>query len=403
MMFTVKRKYIAYLLGLGLTLFAVHNPYQPAIEYAFLPTVGFALVIISICFVFANQDKWLNLGPKYIYIPLMVIAASVVLQAAVSGWQWSQLVFGLLLVPLYITARHLGKEIFYAFIPIVIVEALSCVIYGVIYPGVKTGGLVSPTNYDMAAGVLIFGTLVSAFVGQWWLAAIAIVGLFFTGADEGLFAMLILVVVLVARRDWSLKLLLPIGAIVLTVGICMPVGITRSLYFPSVQKLAIAKEAVEDTAIGNAIDRVIPDQLLSPVFNVTNPIGESAVQGMGTTNEMLHKATNKRWLYWKEAITDIKPLGHGLNLTTFYKSIPHNVPLIIMYQVGPVAALAWLWVTIAVCIKTKWKYAFAGVMALSVFDHYLWTQVHLWWWALVGVASVSNIKSDLIFKEAKKL
>ncbi len=39
------------------------------------------------------------------------------------------------------------------------------------------------------------------------------------------------------------------------------------------------------------------------------------------------------------------------------------------------------------------------IMALSVFDHFIFTQLAPWWWALVGVATASDIKSDLIFKE----
>jgi len=74
------------------------------------------------------------------------------------------------------------------------------------------------------------------------------------------------------------------------------------------------------------------------------------------------------------------------------------VPLIIVDQIGPLAGLAWLWVTIACLVKTKWRYAFIAVIALSLFDHYIWTQAAPYWWVLVGVSTTSTIKSDLIFR-----
>jgi len=49
-------------------------------------------------------------------------------------------------------------------------------------------------------------------------------------------------------------------------------------------------------------------------------------------------------------------------------------------------------------VRTRWKYAFVAVLALSVWDHFIWTQFAPLWWALVGVATVSEVKSDLIFK-----
>ncbi len=114
--------------------------------------------------------------------------------------------------------------------------------------------------------------------------------------------------------------------------------------------------------------------------------------------ELMEGLTAYRWGVYIRALSDISLLGHGLFLGTTGGDIVHNIPLIIMNQVGPLAAVMWSFVTVYCLVKTRWKYVWIAVIAASVFDHYLWTQFTPLWWALVGVSTTSAIKSDLIFK-----
>jgi hypothetical protein len=52
--------------------------------------------------------------------------------------------------------------------------------------------------------------------------------------------MTILTIALIVRKDWSKKLLLPVGALSLTLIICTPLGITQSLYLPASTKISAA-------------------------------------------------------------------------------------------------------------------------------------------------------------------
>jgi len=108
--------------------------------------------------------------------------------------------------------------------------------------------------------------------------------------------------------------------------------------------------------------------------------------------------TSGRWVAITEAVRNFSFIGHGYSLSTVPGGIVHNIPLIIMHQVGPFAALAWLFVTLYCLIKTGWKYIWVAVIAMCVFDHYLWTQMAPWWWALVGVTTAHNINKDYIFR-----
>ena len=117
------------------------------------------------------------------------------------------------------------------------------------------------------------------------------------------------------------------------------------------------------------------------------------------TMDSLQVLTTGRWSVMLDSLHHITFLGHGFSTSTIGGGIIHNVPLIIMYQVGPLAAAAWLFVTVFCLVKTKWKYAWVAIMAASVFDHYLWTQFAPWWWSLAGVSTASTIDNDLIFKK----
>jgi len=98
-------------------------------------------------------------------------------------------------------------------------------------------------------------------------------------------------------------------------------------------------------------------------------------------------------------------LGDGYNLTAYTVHTVHQVPIVIVQQLGwpgVVASLAWLWVVVWCLVKTRWKYAFTLILALSVFDHYVWSQLAPLFPALIGASTAANnIETDLIFRNPK--
>ena len=370
----------AWIIGFGLVLFAFHNKAltdlttdAQGITWLFLPALGLMISIIGIAVLLqSNWDK-VSLGERKVYIPLLVIATSI---AGSGFWQWAYgevgwqaglvpMVFGLYLFGVYLVGRMLGKELFMPFIVAVVVGAVGCVVYGLLYPGLQTGGVISATNYDIATGVLAFGSMVAIWKHQWILVLVALVGLFFTGAPEAVFVVGVMAIVVFIRRDWGKRLWIPAGALVLVMALWFGLGYGGTLY------------AYTGHTIRN--DPTVPYP--------TNPelAGDTALSG--------------RFPVIMRAMQDIKPLGHGYNISDFSVDFVHNVPLVIVQQVGVVAAVAWLFVTIFCLVRTKWKYAFTVVLALCVFDHFIWTQIAPWWWLLVGVATASTMRNDFIFKE----
>lgn len=404
-----RERIIAWTIGTGLVISVIHQPKQPLIDLAFLPHIGNLMIIMaSAVYLLGLKKGEIDLGSKWLWIPLVVIVLSMIARpfyALVtwdSAWgmkvEWAGAAYGMALFALYLASRKLGTEIFKPFIAGVIIASVSCVAFGVINLGVKTGGIVSVSNYDMATGLLVFGVIVSSLQSRWWLSAIAIVGLFFTGADEAIFAVVVLVLVVLVKRDWSRKLLLPVGALALTLIVCTSLGITQQLYFPTAQKVAAVKEVVEETEVGKIIDKVVPDIITDRIETYKPKIANDG--SISEADLWLDKATSNRWLtYWK--LPEVKPLGYGYNINSFYPGIIHNVPLIIVHQIGIVGAVAWAFATGYLLFRTRWKYAWIGVLSLCVFDHFIWTQAAPWFWVLAGVSSAGNIKADYIFKEVK--
>jgi len=373
----------SFILGTGMVLFVVHNP--NLIGYTktggaelFLPVIGFFMVAGAVIML---MPKKVDLGKRIVYVPLLVIVASIAMSGFLNSSSLYEAVapglFALILFGVYLIAYNVGARIFRPFLYAVIIETVSLVIMGIINPGIRGGGIISPTNYDIAAGLLVFGLVVSAVKHQWWLSTIAVIGIFFTGAEEGLFALAVLAITVALKRDISRKGLVTLitGVVLIVVGLATPTG--QGLYRLTLERLDMAQAAI---FTGQTI---LEHEKLEYEGNPDNL----------TADEKMELATGYRWLtHWK--ISEIKPFGHGFVMTEFYYGIPHNIILIIIEQVGISAALAWLFLTVYCLIKTRWKYAWVAILALGVFDHYLWTQAAMWWWALVGVSTISKREGD---------
>jgi hypothetical protein len=115
--------------------------------------------------------------------------------------------------------------------------------------------------------------------------------------------------------------------------------------------------------------------------------------------ETLDNALFWRWTGWKRATQNISWLGHGYELTEFNFYTVHNVPLIVADQIGPIAALAWLFTVVACLVKTRWKYLFVAVLALSMLDHLVWTMFAPWLPVMLGIATTYH-SPIYLFKDA---
>ncbi len=372
----------SYLIGLGVALAPIHNLWLTNLlstskgeTIIFLPAFGGILWIMgSLLFVvkrWQKGDSWRSwLGDWQVFAPLLVIVLFMGISGFLTGdnlgGKFAPLFTGIALFAVYVASRKLGIALFRILIPFIILGAAIAIVLGILNPGIPasmTNGLI--TNYCAAAGFLIFGAVVNQGKWQWILVVVALVGVFFVGALEGVFVLAILGTTVIARRDFSKRLL--VIAIVLSTlaGIWIALGNLESLYHGN----------------GNL-------QVLSNIITGRTPLDYNSVVNL----------TSGRWPPIVNAVQNIQLFGHGFSLSTVGGQVVHNIPLIIVHQIGPIAGLAWLFVTIYCLARTKWKYAWVAVLAMCFWDHYLWTQMPPFWWALIGVSTASTIKSDLIFR-----
>ena len=251
-------------------------------------------------------------------------------------------------------------------IPFVCLGAVISIVMGVLTPSIPDDGFI--TNYAASAGFLIFGAVVNPGKKQWMLIFIVLAGLFFIGALEAVFIVGVIGVVVLARRDVNKYSLIPIGALVVAIAVLALNGNLTRLYGAN-------------------------NNMVYLFDMVTGKIPLN----MGTLNSI----TSQRWEIYLEGLERFNFIGHGYSLNLMKGRNIHNVPLMIMDQIGVLAAIAWLGLSVYCAIKTKWHYAWVAVLAMGVFDHYIWTQFGAMWWVLIGVSTSSTIKSDLIFRRIK--
>ena len=326
------------------------------------------------------QPPWsrIGFGNMKITIPLIIIAIAISLsgipeQGIEAKIAPAGMALGLLAV--YFVSRMLGEGIFLPLAVGAVVASLGVIVYQIWFPGVPTGGFIFKGNYNIATGFILLGAALFFRRGQWFLVLLGMIALLLSGSAEAVFTIGVVGLVVLFRRDWSRKLGIVVGSSVLVGVILFGSGVGLQTY----QRVSWAVAEV------------------APWLHIKVP----------EHYEPLEPPLAGRLLVIKEAISNIKALGTGYQLTKCDPGqIAHNVPLVIVQQLGwpgILAALAWLWVSIWCLVKTRLKYVWALILSLCVFDHFVWTQLAPVWWMVVGVSSIPNvIQTDLLFRKANQ-
>jgi len=380
----------AIVIGIGLALFPIHNKWLTDITSIegmatlFLPALGSVVWILATLFFLRDNWGTKDWGDKRIFIPLLIIVGAIGLSglnAPTLYAKFAPLLMGLCLFSLYLVARKLGRDVFF---PLAIgsgIASLGILLYAVYQPGTLTGGFIFGTNYDIAAGYILLGASLFIHKWRWILASLSVIAVLASGSPEAVLALLVLGIMVVWRRDWNRKFVCVVTGIVIIGSVYFALGYGQNLYSYTAQ-IASGEHTVDFTLRE-------PREPGQDTIPIDVPVSETPISWR------LHVI--------KLAMSNIKPLGNGYNITLFDISFVHNVPLILVQQLGYpgiLAGLAWLWITIYCMIKTKWKYTWALILVFALWDHYLFTQCAPLWWLIVGASTASNnIENDLIFRK----
>ena len=317
-------------------------------------------------------------NPKLVALLGVIVLAIGLSGITADSWpgRFAPLLMGMSLFTLYLAGRVLGKDLF---LPVAVgagVASLGVIVWGILWPGLVTGGAIFEQNYDIVVGYVLLGAALFIHRWQWILAGVALLGMFFSGSPEAVFAVGVLGLVVLLRRDLSVKTFAALAPVVVVAILWLGLGYGWQLYGYSAKAVLDIPAAAPTQA-----RQAVPDD-----------VG-------------LRKPREYRVEQIEKATARIRPLGEGYSITVFKDGIVHNVPLVIVQQLGwpgIAAGLAWALVSVWCLVKTKWKYVWVTMLALAVFDHYVWTQLAPWWWAIVGVSTAGGIGSDLVFKEGCK-
>jgi hypothetical protein len=375
--------YTAWLISVGMVFFTIHNKAQPLITYMFLPQIGVALICFGLVEAYHDATKAkipITLGSKWVWIPMLIIIGSCYLRIPIYGFQNTDIagaLFFSVMFGLYLASRIIGDKILIAFLPATIIEAISTIILGLMNPGVFSAGILSSppsteqwTNYELAAGFMLFGFLTYQGKYKWQLGTLVLVAMFFTGAPEGFFLTCLLMLLIVIRRDWNWR----------------KVGITAGIILPIILAWTLLGFTFDYHLWGR-----IPYSFLS--FNIPSHAVPSEQLGWVAPNPIWSRIYG-----YQNAIKNFSLLGNGITLVGNTPMTVHNVPGIIIDQIGIIAGIAWTTASIYLLKASKYKYLWVVFLAMGLVDHYTWGNAAPWWWAIAGMTMVSEVKNDFILK-----
>jgi len=316
-----------------------------------------AYIFIALSLIVARLlGKKITLGPKWMYIPLLTIVGIVFLRAAIYSTSIHSVTTGTFEIGFislmfcgYLAGRVCGRDIFYLLPFVAIILALFIYANAIIRPD----NIMYNLDYNLLSATLILATVLTTWQRKWIIVAITLPAIFLTGASEGILALGIIFIMVLLRKDFTAKLWLPAGAL-------------------SVVFLATFYTGTVDTIYARA-------------YNIITETAETS-------------GLSQRIDGYRYALQDIKYLGHSYNPTNTERDSIHNVPLRALYELGPIVAIAWCFAMLVGLFKTRYKYAFAAIIAFALFDHLMWTWLAPIPWLIAGVATVDK-EGDLLFRK----
>ncbi len=248
---------------------------------------------------------------------------------------------------------------------LVLIEFIGAIVMLFIRSDSGNGSFIDPANYNIATALTLIVFLLSYDKWKWMLLPFAIVGVFLTSAEEASIYVAVLLITFIVRRDWSKKLI-PTGLAVL-VCIILFFGFHQPRYM---------------YMVANNQWAVIHGQQMPYQTDPTGDVSRGRMDG------------------YKLAITTPSILGHGFVSTWDTPDTVHNIPLRVLYDLGFIGLFGFILAMIG-WMRRSTVYINTLIIAMMVFDHFLWTQAGLWFWVMIGLTY--NVSDTYIFKSVRNI
>ena len=356
---------LAYIM-LGIVLLTVHLDWIS--KWGFGIIVGWTLLVAGSVIVLLKQYKSVRLNLPTL-IPLFIIVLLAIVSTIQGKTDWISSSLLIVSLVFFLVGRLVGLKVFWL-VPLLCLQiAVAATIEGLRWIHTTDqyvpGGMGLTGNSDLAGAILGFGCLL--LPRKWlWLAIPIEVGMFFVGDHWSIIALVVVAIIMAVKRDyyfegWKLPTAIITLGLVLSLGF-WTAGLTQTIWGFDFKDGHFVSH-VSDSTIGSQVtwnlnDRVSMDQ---------------------------------------NAITNMSLLGNGIQSgnTTRYGGMIHNALLMILDDLGPIAALTWLFLVIYLIVRyPAFRYIWVFVLVNSIFSYYWWIPEALgpWFFFLVG----STLSSRLI-------
>lgn len=321
------RKAIIILFNIGLAA-------SPWLNYPVLLCISYLSLILAT--ILAAYSGYLKLGSPWVVTPLLIIAVSYLAFATDS----------LFLLPwcflLYMVAVSLKGELLkwqaISVIIVTFVQVLASILNGYNHDAL-------PLYKNIAPAVLTLTALAVPLNWRRFISVFWIVGMFFTGSDEGLVAIAFLSITFLFKRDWLI--ITPVVVLLCLLFVLTPVGITQKIWGSSHAWQTVKAQTI----------------------NTETTFDTTRLEG------------------YQKALNNLKITGQSPGPG----EVPiHNLPLFLAYNYGIFAGLAWLFLIGFALWKSRFSYLFVAIIAFSLFDHLLIDQLPAFTFALMGLIEGEN-------------
>ena len=354
------KKPFSWLFGAGLICMAL---YPSALQYRddpqtliFFPNMGLVLLMASVMFMI----PFFTIGPKKIWIPLVLIYLFSYTRILLD-WEWNvanEIIYVTMALMVYLGARYFGKEILRPFVLFTAAAAgMVLIATSMSITDLEASGYTYwPFSYTWLATFIGLGGVMGAYIikNKKW---------------RYLFLGLCLMALLSTRA--------PVAVIFLGF---IAFEVIRGGYLSRQIAVWLAIAGVL-FVIFWAVFVPIESERLTMVFASTDNWGEGRLPA------------------YERAITDVSFFGHGFDRYSYQiqtgNVVVHQMPLVVLDQIGLIPAIAWLYVTCTLLFNKSYRFIWLAVIAFCILDYSLWTLFGHWWWAIVGISSM-EYQEDMI-------
>jgi len=383
-----------HLVGLGAVLTIVHFNFNSSF-WALGGLLGLTCILAGLLFA-SKASPRVFLSNLPIAIPVGILLLSSLVGVFIHGQSSTDLLYLVLLVVgvlVFLVGWTSGRKALVWAIPVALMGVVPVVVEGLGTPDSGGSWITGNTGLmGLVFGLAIMLVLVFLRRGWRWLAAPLLLGVFFTGDHWTWLALGGVVVVVLVMRDWKrvcgIKAVLGMGIALVLMGLLsMFWGYLTPLYGLDGTPLALAGPG-EDSS------------------------GETRVTSWEDSSRDTWTTLGWRVPVFSQVLKNWTFLGHGVQLDTTgqslnrYEDLVHNVPLMILDDLGPTAAAAWVFLVVWSAVKSReLRYVLVFVLLISVFSYWFWWPLGLqfYFWLVLGAAlgEKSSPQSRLVYLQRR--